>query len=70
VVSAYDKIGTRKELSEEGGSLRGKAGDKKIFVQEAQDKLHWLSNVCPPLKLPIVGRTAMVQGKVRISAGN
>ena len=65
VVAEYEKVGSRKDLEQGGGRLRANVGGKKVFVQEYEGKLYCLSNVCTHLNLPIVGRTAFLQGKVR-----
>lgn len=64
VMATYEKVGTRKDLEEGGGRFRATVNDKKVFIQEYEGKLFCLSNVCTHLKLPIVGRTGLVQGQV------
>ncbi|GMH40557.1 hypothetical protein BSKO_08461 [Bryopsis sp. KO-2023] len=62
--SEWQKVCTRKELDEGEGRFRAKVGDEKVFIQENDGELHCLSNVCTHLKLPLVGRTALLQGEV------
>ncbi|CAD7699981.1 unnamed protein product [Ostreobium quekettii] len=60
----WQKVCTRKELSEGGGRVRAKVGGEKVFVQEFEGQLYCLSNVCTHLSLPLVGRTPILQGQI------
>lgn len=62
--SSWEKVCTRKELDEGGGRLRAKVGSTKLLVQEHEGTVFCVSNVCTHLKLPLVGRTAFLQGEV------
>lgn len=64
VTAAYEKVCTKQDLADSGGRFRANVSGKKILVQEYDGKLYCLSNVCTHLKLPLVGRTAIAQGKV------
>lgn len=64
VGASWQKVCTRQELDEGEGRFRGNVDSQKIFVQEYEDQLYCLSNVCTHLSLPLVGRTALLQGQV------
>lgn len=64
VAGDWEKVCTRKEFDDQNKRVRGKIGDEKVFITEHNGKLYCLSNVCTHLKLPLIGRTAVAQGKV------
>lgn len=65
VAASWQKACTRQELEEGGGRVRTEVDSQKILIQEYEGQVYCVSNVCTHLSLPLVGRTALLQGQVR-----
>eukprot|EP01024_Parvocaulis_polyphysoides_P050204 TRINITY_DN48889_c0_g2_i1.p1 TRINITY_DN48889_c0_g2~~TRINITY_DN48889_c0_g2_i1.p1 ORF type:complete len:134 (-),score=33.17 TRINITY_DN48889_c0_g2_i1:119-520(-) len=60
----WNKVLTKKELSEKGGRAVVDVAGKQVLVQEFAGDIYAVSNRCTHLNLPLQGRTGLFKAEV------
>lgn len=62
--AAWQKVSTTSAVKSAGGRLVVEIGGQRVLLAEAEGQVYAVSNKCSHLGLPLVGKTALLQGKV------
>eukprot|EP01025_Chloroclados_australasicus_P011563 TRINITY_DN15055_c0_g1_i2.p2 TRINITY_DN15055_c0_g1~~TRINITY_DN15055_c0_g1_i2.p2 ORF type:complete len:176 (-),score=16.58 TRINITY_DN15055_c0_g1_i2:426-884(-) len=62
--ASWNKVLTKKELSEKGGRAVVNVEGSQILIQEFAGDIYAVSNRCTHLNLPLQGRTALLKAEV------
>lgn len=63
--AAWQKAATTDEIKSAGGKKVVELGGKRVLLVEDGGEIYAVSNKCSHLNLPLVGKTAVFQGKVK-----
>mmetsp|Transcript_25739 Transcript_25739/g.69873 ORF Transcript_25739/g.69873 Transcript_25739/m.69873 type:complete len:153 (+) Transcript_25739:88-546(+) len=63
--AAWTKATNKSEIQANGGRKVCEIGGQRVLVAEADGQIYAVSNKCSHLGLPLVGKTALLQGKVQ-----
>ncbi|WPT16530.1 hypothetical protein PSENEW3_00004538 [Picochlorum sp. SENEW3] len=66
-ITAWQSTGVTKQdiVSADGGRMVVQVDSQKVLLTVVDDAVYAVSNKCTHLNLPLVGKTAMMQGEIR-----
>lgn len=63
--AAWTQVAQKSDLEANGGRMVVETSKGRVLLQELEGEIYAVSNKCPHLGLPLVGKTALFQGQVQ-----